>query len=66
MVVDDVSKRHFKSISEHGTQTIQATKEDLIDLKTRAALSTFAIMKPTWEEWSNADPEDIIEISRED
>ena len=26
----------------------------------------FAIMKPTWEEWSNADPEDIIEISSED
>ena len=23
-------------------------------------------MKPTWEEWSNASPEDIIEISRED
>ena len=40
MVVDDVSRRHFKSPFEHGTQTIQATKEDLIDLKTRAALST--------------------------
>ena len=34
-----------------------------IDLEIRAALSTFAISRPSIKEWQSASPEDIIEIS---
>ena len=66
MVTDDVSKRHLKSATEYGSSPIETQEGDIIDLKTRAALPTFAIDKPTWSEWSNAEPEDVIDISLED
>ena len=62
-IVDDVSTKHLKSPHEHGTQTIQTNTGETIDLEIRAALSTFAISRPTIEEWQSANPEDIIEIS---
>ena len=45
MIVDDVSKRHLKSTTEYATYTIQTPDGDIIDLKTRAALSTFIFYK---------------------
>ena len=43
MTAVDISKRHLKSTTEYGTNSIQSPDGDIIDLKTRAVLSTSII-----------------------
>src|SRR5210317_495160 len=64
-VVDDVSTRHMKSPTEQGTHSIQIPNNITIGLQTRAALSTFVLSHPSWEQRIHATPDQIIDISQE-
>src|SRR5210317_1412612 len=64
-VVDDVSTRHMKSPTEQGTHSIQIPNNITIGLMTRAALSTFVLSFPSWEQWIHALPDQIVDISQE-
>ena len=66
LIVDDVSKRHMKSLTERGTSSIMAPNGDVIPLRTMGALPTFHLVKPTMEEWLNATEEKIINIACKD
>ena len=65
LVVDDVSECLMKSQTEHGTSCITNQDGTIADLKTRGALPTFQLAKPTLEEWNNAKPEDVVVVSHE-
>ena len=47
LMVDDVSKKHLKTLDEYGTQCIKTTNDEHIDLKIRAALPTFTVTRPS-------------------
>src|SRR5210317_2649445 len=64
-VVDDVSTRHMKPPTEQGTHSIQISNNITIGLTTRAALSTFVLSHPSWEQWIRASPDQIVDISQE-
>src|SRR5210317_1676739 len=64
-VVDDVSTRHMKSPTERGTHSIQIPNNVTIGLQTRAALSTFVLSRPSWDQWVHATPDQIVDISQE-
>jgi len=63
LIVDAVTKRHLKDSNTYGTHSIQTPSGHVIDLKTRGALPTFDVSKPTLEEYRNAAEEDIIDIA---
>ena len=65
LVVDDVSERHMKSQTKHGTSCITHQDGTIVDLKTRGALPTFQLTKPTLDKWNNAKPEDVVVVSHE-
>src|SRR5210317_1835488 len=64
-VVDDVSTRHMKSPTEQGTHSIQIPNNITIGLQTRAALSTFVLSRPSWDQWIHATSDQIVKISQE-
>ena len=61
LIVDDVSRQHWKDKDKRGTQTI-IFPDTSIDLILRAALFTFKISKPTLEEYANTPDECIIDV----
>src|SRR5210317_1356320 len=63
-VVDDVSTRHMKSPTEQGTHSIQIPNNITIGLQTRAALSTFVLSCPSWDQWIHATSDQIVDISQ--
>ena len=65
VVKDDVSKRHLRDVDTHGTHSIKFSNGHIIDLKTRGALPTFSVSKPTIEEYLNAPKDDIVNIAFE-
>ena len=64
-VVDDVSTRHMKSQTECGTHSIQIPNNITIGLTTRAALETFVLSHPSWEQWIHATLDQVVDISQE-
>jgi len=66
LIVDDVSKRHLKDANTYGSHSIQTPQGHVIELRTRGALPTFNVSKPTIEEYHNAKDEDIIDIALKD
>ena len=64
IIVDDVSKHHLKDEGTHGTHSMKFPgSEHALDLETRGALPTFRVMKPTMEEYLNAQDNDIVDIA---
>ena len=58
LIVDDVSKRHWKDRNSTGTQSIISPNGNhVINLITKGALNTFQISKPTIEEYANTPEE---------
>ena len=41
IIVDDVSKRHLKSIEQHSTSSIQSSNSNTLNLEPRGVLQTF-------------------------
>ena len=64
-VVDDVSTRHMKSPTEQGTHSIQIPNNITIGIQTQAALSTFVLSRPSWDQWIHAALDQIVDISQE-
>ena len=64
IIVDDVSKEHWKAPNEKGTQSLTFPNTS-IDLVLRAALFTFKVSKPTMEEYVTFPEERILDIGLE-
>src|SRR5210317_2125751 len=64
-VVDEFSTRHMKPPTERGTHSIQIPNNITIGLQMRAALSTFVLSRPSWDQWIHAALDQIVDISRE-
>ena len=66
IVVDDVTKRHPKDLTTHGTHSITFPKANhVIELATKGALSTFDVEKPTMQEYLHTPEENIVDIALE-